>query len=40
MKNIGGRLTDQIDITILAGEPIVHVVYEITRAEFASGPLG
>ena len=40
MKNIGGRLTDQTDITILAGEPIVHVVYEITRERFAEGPLG
>jgi len=39
MKNIGGRLTDQTDITVLAGEPIVHVVYEITRESFAEGPL-
>jgi RimJ/RimL family protein N-acetyltransferase len=39
MKNIGGRLTDRTDITILAGEPIVHVVYEIDRAGFAGGPL-
>jgi RimJ/RimL family protein N-acetyltransferase len=40
MKNIGGRLTDRTDITVLAGEPVVHVIYEIDRAGFASGPLG
>jgi len=39
MKNIGGRLTDRTDITVLAGEPVVHVVYEIDRAGFGSGPL-
>ncbi len=39
MKNIGGRLTDRIDITVLAGEPIRHVIYEIDHAGFASGPL-
>jgi RimJ/RimL family protein N-acetyltransferase len=39
MKNIGGTLTDRTDITILAGEPIPHVVYEIDRAGFAAGPL-
>jgi RimJ/RimL family protein N-acetyltransferase len=39
MKNIGGRLTDRTDVTVLAGEPIVHVVYEICREDFARGPL-
>jgi len=39
MKNIGGRLTDKTDITWLAGEPVVHVVYEIDRGGFARGPL-
>ena len=39
MKNIGGRLTDRTDITVLAGKPIEHVVYEITRGSFADGPL-
>ena len=39
MKNIGGRLTDRTDITVLAGEPVVHVIYEIDRAGFAGGPL-
>jgi RimJ/RimL family protein N-acetyltransferase len=39
MKNIGGRLTDRTDVTVLAGKPIAHVIYEIDRAAFASGPL-
>jgi RimJ/RimL family protein N-acetyltransferase len=39
MKNIGGRLTDRTDITFLAGESVLHVIYEITRADFARGPL-
>jgi RimJ/RimL family protein N-acetyltransferase len=39
MKNIGGRLTDRTEVTVLAGEPVLHVIYEIDRAGFASGPL-
>jgi RimJ/RimL family protein N-acetyltransferase len=39
MKNIGGRLTGETDVRDMAGEPIEHVIYEITRAGFASGPL-
>jgi RimJ/RimL family protein N-acetyltransferase len=39
MTNIGGRLTDRTDVTMLAGEPIEHVIYEITRASFVDGPL-
>ncbi|MEO6152821.1 MAG: GNAT family protein [Croceibacterium sp.] len=39
MHNIGARLTDQIDITELAGVPVRHVIYEITRESFAQGPL-
>jgi RimJ/RimL family protein N-acetyltransferase len=39
MKNIGGKLTDRTDITILAGEPVPHVIYEIDRAGFSAGPL-
>jgi RimJ/RimL family protein N-acetyltransferase len=39
MKNIGGRLSDRIDVTMMAGEPVVHVIYEIDRAGFAAGPL-
>ena len=39
MENIGGRLTERIDITELPSGPARHVVYEIDRASFASGPL-
>jgi RimJ/RimL family protein N-acetyltransferase len=39
MERIGGRLTDVIDHTLLAGRDVVHVVYEITRDDFARGPL-
>jgi RimJ/RimL family protein N-acetyltransferase len=39
MKNIGGRLTDRTDVSMMAGEPVIHVVYEIDRAGFAGGPL-
>lgn len=39
MKNIGGLLSDREDITVLAGVPHRHVIYEITRESFAAGPL-
>jgi RimJ/RimL family protein N-acetyltransferase len=39
MKNIGGRLTDRTEVKEMAGQPVVHVIYEIDRAGFASGPL-
>ena len=39
MEKIGGRLTDQIDLTVMAGREVRHVVYEITRESFARGPL-
>ena len=39
MEKIGGRLTEERDVTHLAGRDIVHVVYEITGDDFASGPL-
>ncbi len=39
MANIGGELTDREDITMLNGQPARHVIYEITRASFAAGPL-
>lgn len=39
MEKIGGRLTDRIDITQLPAGPARHVIYEIDRAGFASGPL-
>jgi hypothetical protein len=39
MGNIGGRLTDRIDMTEGPNGPVPHVIYEITRDEFAGGPL-
>ena len=36
---LGGRLTDRIDVTELPSGPARHVIYEIDRASFASGPL-
>jgi len=39
MRNIGGRLTDRTEVKELAGEPVVHVIYEIDREGFATGPL-
>ena len=39
MENIGGRLTERIDITELPSGPARHVIYEIDRVSFASGPL-
>jgi len=39
MKNIGGKLTDRTDVTVRAGRPVEHVIYEISRECFAEGPL-
>jgi RimJ/RimL family protein N-acetyltransferase len=39
MEKIGGRLTEAIEYTQMAGREVRHVVYEITRESFASGPL-
>ena len=39
MEKIGGRLTDRTDVEQLPTEPAVHVVYEIDRESFATGPL-
>ena len=39
MEHIGGILTGREDITVLAGVPQRHVIYEITRDSFAKGPL-
>ncbi len=39
MEKIGGRLTDAIDHSQMAGRDVAHVVYEITRESFATGPL-
>ncbi len=39
MEKIGGVLTDITEQSEYRGEPLRHVVYEITRESFASGPL-
>ena len=39
MEKIGGRLTERTESIEMAGEPVVHVIYEIDRASFADGPL-
>lgn len=39
MANIGGRLTGETFVVECAGRPVDHVIYEITRDSFASGPL-
>src|SRR5690606_8277918 len=39
MSNIGGRLTGETFIEERAGRPVEHVVYEIARESFATGPL-
>jgi len=39
IERIGAWLTDRRDIMVMAGEPKRHVYYEITRDQFANGPL-
>ena len=39
MANIGGRLTGETFVAERAGRPMEHVVYEITREDFAKGSL-
>ena len=39
MANIGGRFTGATYVEERAGRPVEHVVFEITRASFAAGPL-
>jgi RimJ/RimL family protein N-acetyltransferase len=39
MANIGGRLTDETRLTERAGQMVNHVIFEITREDFAAGPL-
>lgn len=36
---IGGRLTDETDVVERGGAMVLHVIYEITRDSFVSGPL-
>ncbi len=38
LENIGGRLTAEVFYTERAGAEVAHVVYEITRESFATGP--
>ena len=39
MEKIGGVLTDRRETVMRAAEPISHVIYRISRADFATGPL-
>lgn len=39
MARIGGALTGETRLVMRGGEPVPHVVYEITRDSFARGPL-
>ncbi len=39
MEKIGGRLTERTNTAEMAGGPVTHVIYEITRESFAAGPL-
>lgn len=39
LEKIGGRLTDRTDMSMMAGILVEHVIYEITREDFARGPL-
>lgn len=38
-ENIGGQLTDQWHVVERGGRMVRHVIYEVTRAQFAAGPL-
>ena len=38
-ENIGARLTDETEVVERGGRMVPHVVYEITREDFARGPL-
>jgi RimJ/RimL family protein N-acetyltransferase len=39
MEKIGGHLSDRVDQVEMAGVIVEHVIYEITRENFASGAL-
>ena len=39
MEKIGGRLSERDEVIEMAGEPVRHVIYEIDRESFSSGPL-
>lgn len=39
MANIGGKLTGETFVADRAGRPVEHVIYAISREDYASGPL-
>ncbi len=39
MEKIGGQLSERSEVVDTASGPVRHVIYEIDRAGFASGPL-
>ena len=39
IERVGARLTGRTDVSIMAGVPTTHVIYEMTRDDFARGPL-
>lgn len=39
MTKIGGRLSERTSVAEMAGGPVRHVIFEITRESFAIGPL-
>ena len=39
MEKIGGTLSDRTELAETTAGPVRHVIYEITRESFASGPL-
>ena len=39
MEKIGGRLSQRDEVIDMAGRQVRHVIYEIDRESFASGPL-
>ena len=39
MEKIGGKLTDLVEDGEYKGKPVRHVVYRISREDFAKGPL-
>lgn len=39
MTNIGGKLTGETFVADRAGRPLLHVIYAISREDYAEGPL-
>jgi RimJ/RimL family protein N-acetyltransferase len=39
MVNIGGKLTGETFVADRAGTPVLHVIYAISRGDYAGGPL-